>query len=279
MNVSGQEHRQHALCAWHAGDRSTASKRLHSSALWILCSSVALVAVSGTSAEPLRVSGLVVPYRQVQVASRADAVIMQVLVEEGSEVTQGQVLAKLDSQREELEAEYYKLLMEKRTSESAAARTLYDEKILSKDQWEQKQLDSQLAEVQYKLTQQRLEEKLIRAPLSGLLVRRYKERGESIERLQRFADIVSLEKIYVTVYFEPTEILRVKRGQAAEVRIPVCQDEPLPGFVETVDPVIDPASGMFRAKIVVDNRDGRIRTGTKAEVVLPEEVPHASAAQ
>jgi multidrug resistance efflux pump len=107
-------------------------------------------------------------------------------------------------------------------------------------------------------------------------MRRFHERGEAIKALERYGEIVNIDKVYVVIYFDAAQLPRVKRGQRAEVQIPTQGDTVFPGTVEIVDPVVDPSSALFRIKVVVENSDHKIGTGTKGQVVLMEDA-HASA--
>ena len=236
-----------------------------------ICAVVLMLSTLARAAEPLKATGMVLPYRQVELASNSDGVITELLLEEGGSVTQGQVLAQLEASPEVMESEYYKQLMGKRATDLAAAESLFNQKILSRTQWEERQIDAKLAETQYRMALQKLEGKSIKAPFPGLVLRLYKERGESIRSLERIAQLISIDKVYVVVYFEGAEIFRVKRGQQAQVTMPGYGQEVFPGAVEIVDPVVDPSSGVFRVKVLVENPDHRIRSGIKANVLLPEQ--------
>lgn len=234
------------------------------------------IPLQGGSTEVLKAKGSIVPYRQAEVASSVDEVITEVLVEEGDKVEEGQLLAKLDDTTEVLECEYYQLQVEKKSSDLVAARLLYEEKILARIELDKKEIESKLAETQHRLAIQRLDDKSVRAPFAGLVTRVYKSRGESIEHLEPFVQIVDLKKVYVIVYFEARELLRVKRGQRAVVTIPLYEEDTFDGMVEIVDPVVVPASGLGRVKILIENTDGRIRSGIKAHVEIIEDGSHGS---
>jgi len=238
------------------------------SVLWWIA--IGAGAYGADAPQRLEATGLVMPFRKVDLAANSEGVIKEILVREGGAVTGGQVLARLDAAREKIEVEYTKLVMEKRESDGASAKDLFQQKILSKNQWEEKGIDAKVAETQYRLAQQALEAKEIKAPFAGLVVRLHKEQGESIRNLEPFAELVSLERVYVALYLEAPNLQRIKLGQHAEVNIPACGEQRFTGVVEIVDPVVDPASGLFRVKVAVENPDGRIRTGTKATVVLTE---------
>ena len=236
-------------------------------------------ATRGADAPPSRLeaTGLVIPYRKVELAANSDGVITQILVKEGDAVKAGQVLAQLDATREVIEADYAKTIMERRAADYASAQNLFQQKIFSKNQCDDRRIEAELAESQYRLAEQKLDAKQIKTPFAGLVLRLYKEQGESIRSLDPFAELVSLERVYVTLYFDAANLLRIKPGQHAEVNFGAFGPQKVSGVVETVDPVVDPSSGLFRVKVVVDNPAGTIRTGIKATVVLTEESPHAAA--
>jgi membrane fusion protein, multidrug efflux system len=239
--------------------------------LLVLGGVVALLGRPGQArAEALQASGLVIPSRQVDVVAGSDGIVTAVLVKEGDVVAEGQVVARLDARREQLEADYARLVMEKRQADLAAVAMLFKENIVSKEQEQERQVEAKLAETQYQIAQQRLESKAIKAPFRGLVVRSFRERGESIRALERVITLANLDTVYVTLYFESAQLLRVHTNQQAQVTIPLAGAQPFAGTVETVDPVVDPASGTFRVKVVVDNSEHRIRTGVKAEVRLDE---------
>jgi membrane fusion protein, multidrug efflux system len=237
----------------------------------IVCLFLGLAVSASASAEPLRSTGMVMPYQQVELAASSDGVVTEILVKEGEWVADGQVLARLDSAREALEVDYSKVVLEKRVADLATAEMLFNEKIFSKNQVEERRIDAKLAETQSRLAQGKLQSRSIRAPFAGLVLRLYKQRGESLRSLERFAGLADLSRVQITLYLEAANLLRVKTGQVADVIIPLIGQEAFTGVVDAVDPVVDPASGLFRVKVLVDNSARQIRTGTKANVLIREQ--------
>ncbi|MEA3187188.1 MAG: hypothetical protein QOD99_1018, partial [Chthoniobacter sp.] len=132
------------------------------------------------------IQGLVIPYKQVTVSSPVlQDILAEVYVEEGDVVKQGQPLAKLMCDKEELEVQQYAKLIERRQFEANGMEELLKEKMTSKDAALEKQTDLELAKIQHKLALSRLNEKTIRAPLSGIVVKKYKEAGEGADKTEK----------------------------------------------------------------------------------------------
>ena len=110
--------------------------------------------IINAGAEPLRSSGLVLPYQQVELAANSDGVVREILVKEGATVTNGQVLAQLDATREALDVDLSRAIMEKRVADLAAAEALFNEKIFSKNQVDDRRLDAKVAETQHQAARQ-----------------------------------------------------------------------------------------------------------------------------
>ena len=156
------------------------------------------------------------PFKQVSVSSPVlQDIVKDIPVEEGDSVKVGQVLAHLMNDREELEVKRCENLIQRADFESKGMQKLADEKLASKDAALEKQTDLQAAKIQYQLAQTALDEKTIRSPLAGIVVKRYKEPGESVDRTEKLFDIVNIDRVYVQFYLA-AKADRENRGQGQD---------------------------------------------------------------
>lgn len=212
------------------------------------------------------VQGLVIPFKQVSVSSPIQDIIMEVAVEEGDLVKEGQVLVKLASEKEQLDVQQYQKLIERREFEAKGAETLFKEKMASKETMLEKQTELELARLQSRLALAKLNEKTIKAPLSGIVVKKYKESGEAVDRVEKLLDLVDIDKVYIQVYLDPKLMALVKVDGQVPIRFPVLDPTAShAGKVSFVDPRIDAASGLFRVKLLLDNADHQIKAGMRAQ--------------
>lgn len=229
---------------------------------------LALAAAMGpglTAARAEPVQGLVLPFREVSVASPVEEIIREVLVEEGDVVAEGQVLARLADEKERLDVEQYQKLIERREFEARGAEALLKDKMTSQEAALEKKTDLELARIQHGIAQVRLAEKTIRAPLAGIVVKKYKDSGEAVDRVERMFEVVNLDQVYVQFYLEPALLDRVQQGQRVAVRIlRGGSEEAREAEVSFVDPRIDAASGLFRVKLLLANPDHAIKAGLRA---------------
>jgi len=241
-----------------------------------LCLSTALFSAAAVSVEEavvgadgkLQAEGLVTPYREIKLAVESEGVIVETPVEEGDRVTRGQLLGRLDDRQAVLRERAYRAVSEKRRGDLESLKKLFAEKIASRNDLEKAEVEANTAAADLETAAMELEKRRISSPIDGFVLRRYKDVGESIQRLENYAELIDTSRVTVVVYLPAEHIQRVKAGDTARVSIPLVRTEPFGGTVEMVDPVVDPGAGIFRAKITVPNEDGAIITGTRAQVVI-----------
>lgn len=211
------------------------------------------------------VSGRVQPFKQVSVSSPVlQEVIQEVAVEEGDTVEAGQVLVRLRAEKEALELRQAQKLVERRAFQAKGTQTLYKEKIASQEIALEKETDLELAKLQVELAAERLKEKTIRAPISGIVVKKYKEAGEAVDRVEKLLDIVNIDKVYIQFYLDPKIIFKIKPDAKVAVSFPLLGDAQFIASVAFIDPRVD-KSNLLRVKLVLDNEDHRLRPGMKGQ--------------
>lgn len=223
--------------------------------------SLALLAVAARAEE---IQGLVFPLKSVSVASPVlQEVVDQMLVEEGDAVKEGQTIVQLRSEKESLQVEQYRKLVEQKSFVAKGAAALAKEKMMSREAVLEKETELQLAEINLRQAEVLLKEKTVRSPLSGIVVKKYKESGESVERVEKLLDIVNIDEVYVQFYLDPKLLNAIKENQVVPVRFPVIGEEKFSGKVSFIDPRIDATSGLFRVKLLVTNPGHAIKPGMR----------------
>lgn len=226
------------------------------------------------------VQGLVLPFKEVLLSSPVlQDNVKDIEVEEGSEVKQGDVLAHLLNDREELEVQRCEILIKRAEFEYKGMKTLADEKLATQESLVEKETDLEGAKLQYQLALTALKEKTITSPLSGIIVKRFKEPGESVDRMEKLFDIVNIDQVYIQFYLEPGLIEKLAVGDKIPIHFPALKNgaRQYEAAVAFIDPRIDAASGLFRLKLLLDNPDHAIKAGMRGEADFSRPVRTAAA--
>ncbi|MFC4310744.1 efflux RND transporter periplasmic adaptor subunit [Steroidobacter flavus] len=256
----------------------------------------AVASSSGGSAggSVLNASGYVVARRQATVSAKVTGKVREVLIEEGMEVKEGQLLARLDdtTARPQLDLAERQLdaatknLQEVEVRVVEAERNLRRTRQLRTDKLVSEQaLDS--AEAEYAAFQARLEalksevkvaqssvrvrnqdldDLLVRAPFDGVVVSKDAQPGEMISPISAgggftrtgIATVVDMDSREIEVDVNEAFINRVQAGQKAEAVLDAYPDWTIPCHVINIVPTADRQKATVRVRIGFDHLDPRI---------------------
>lgn len=233
-----------------------------------LIAATILFVVSMAHAAPI--PGLILPLHDVEVGTAAAGIVAEILVKEGDTVEKGQPLVRLNDGVEKLELERSGKVLEKAKFDHDAAEKLLAEKIGTREDALKKRIEHDLATLQQKAAQVRLDERTIRAPIQGIVVKRDKEPGEAVMLNETVAQIVHIRQVYAQFYLEPAQAGKLKPGQSMTITIPsLAEPRELTARLDFIDPRMDAESGLYRIKLLVENNGLRVKAGMRAELVLP----------
>jgi RND family efflux transporter MFP subunit len=270
----------------------------------------------GGLATLLNASGYVTPRRRATVAAKITARVLEVLVDEGVAVTEGQVLARLDdsdarrrlaavrasrdataaliANLEVSRANAERELARQRTLEEAgfaavqsrdAAQTAVDG---LRAQIEAAREEVKAADAQIGVAQQDVDNCTVRAPFPGMVVSKDAQIGEMVSPISAgggftrtgIATIVDMASLEIEVDVNESYIARVKPDQKVEAVLDAYPDWPIPSKVRTVIPTADRQKATVKVRIAFDRLDPRILPdmGVKVAFLAEETAPGAAPA-
>lgn len=210
------------------------------------------------------VQGVVQAVKQVSVSSPVlQEVIRDVMVKEGDTVKEGQPIVQLENAKEELAVQEGERLVENAQFVAKGMQALADDKMGSKEQALKAQTELQLAKIRLAAAQVALKEKTVRAPLNGIVVKKHKEAGESVDRAEKLIDIVNIDQVYVQFYVNPKLLPDLKEGNEVTVRFAEPINAKFPSKIDFIAPNIDASSGLLRVKVLIENPEHVIKAGLK----------------
>lgn len=231
--------------------------------------------VPRTLSERITATGSVYAEESVELVSELSGKAVWVAFEEGSRVTQGDVLLRLDDT--ELQAE-----LARAESRIGLARTQAQRQVALAESGgtTRNSLDTAVSEVSVReaelaLVKAQLAKTEIRAPFDGLVGLRYVSVGAFITPATRIATLQSIETIKVEFAVAERHLDRVKRDATVTVSI-AGLNEPFAGKIYAIEPRIDVATRTLRLRARVENSGGRALPGGFATVEMElQEVPNA----
>jgi len=314
-------------------DRGAGSRRSHGARIWLVLGLVVIVlaAILGAiwlgSDRPLAVtvatvteragdsggatvlnaSGYVTARRQATVSSKITGKLVEVNVEEGDPVGEGEVLARLDDSRyvATLRLVESQLAAARRTVEETKARlelarsTLRRaERLFADEVVGEAELDAARAEVDaltarlaydgeqirvgernVVLRQTELDDTVIRAPFDGIAISKDAEAGEMVSPVSAgggftrtgICTLVDMNSLEIEVDVNEAYISRVRPGQPVVAVLDAYPDWKIPASVITTIPAADRQKATFLVRVGFEELDPRILPDMGIKVAFREE--------
>jgi RND family efflux transporter MFP subunit len=227
--------------------------------------SFALLVLLAAPLAAQEVTGLILPFKSVLISSPVlQEVIEKVAVEEGDTVKEGQLLVQLRNAKEQLTVQENEQIVKNAEFVAKGLASLLEQKMGSREAALKAATELALAKIRVELAKELLSEKTIKAPLSGVVVKKFKESGESVDRAEKIVEIVNIDSLYAQFYLEPKFIQILKLDQPISIRFPERKDLTVTGKISFIDERIDATSGRFRVKVLLPNPDRKIKAGMQA---------------
>jgi RND family efflux transporter MFP subunit len=265
---------------------------------------VAAITAAGGSSSLLDASGYVVARRQATLSAKILGKLVEVAVEEGDRVAEGQVIARLDdsniaaalaqnkaallaAQATLVQAEaafanaapnyarYRTLLAEGAMSAEAAdaQKTIFD---ATRTAVVVAERNLAVARATVAVAQTNEDDTVVRAPFAGVVTDKAAQPGEIVAPAAAgggftrtgIATIVDMESLEVQVDVSESYIDRVHAGQKATVRLNAYPDWDIPGVVIAIIPTADETKGSVKVRLGIAARDERILPQMGARVAF-----------
>lgn len=218
--------------------------------------------------ENLSLSGSLEANEQVELRSEISGVVEQINFKEGSKVSKGQVLFRVNDL--ELRAQLAKIkTAEKLAAENERrAQLLLEKEAISQEEYDVAQADLQSAKAESQLIAAQLAKATVRAPFSGTIGLRYISEGTYVTPTTSIAKLVNLDELKLT--FAIPEKYSSQVGMGSELTFTTSGS---PGAhkatVYAIEPGVDVATRTLKMRAMAKNEEGKLIPGTFANVSLP----------
>ena len=249
---------------------------------------------TGGPGSVLDASGYVTARRQATVSAKITGKVTEVLIEEGMRVSEGAVLARLDdteakaqlglshaqlaaarSQDGEIRAQLQQAERDYTRSQELFNRQLVPEQSMDAARAQRDTLRAKLAANQeairvasesVSVAQVQLDNTVIRAPFTGVVVAKAAQPGEMISPISAgggftrtgIGTIVDMDSLEIQVDVNEAYINRVSAGQPVEAMLNAYPDWKIPGSVIAIIPTADRSKATVKVRIAIGSKDPRI---------------------
>jgi RND family efflux transporter MFP subunit len=261
---------------------------------------------SGRERTVLNASGYVTARRAATVSSKVTGKVVEVLIEEGMKVKEGQILARLDDTNiktaldvtraqlesaktavDETRAQLKLAEQEFQRATNLAKQNIASQSDLDKAESDAKSLRARLArqgrditvaERQVDLWRQQMDDMVIRAPFPGIVTTKDAQPGEMISPVSAgggftrtgIGTIVDMDSLEIEIDVNESYINRVQPGQPVEATLDAYPDWKIPCKVIAIIPTADRQKSTVKVRVGFDRLDPRILPEMAVKVAFRE---------
>jgi len=228
------------------------------------------------------------PEKSILVYSKVEGIINGIVKEEGEKVNKNDILATIDDrdirnsyEEAKLSVENAKLAvkdaeirMENAKEKFNRQKSLYEEEIISEQDFKTAKLDRDSAALdyeqalhtlniekeQYKNLKLQLSYTEIRSPIDGWVTDRKIDEGTRVNSGTELYQVEDFEPLLAKVYVPEKDYIKLKEGQEVDVTSEVYK-KTFKGKVKIINPRIDSESGTFKVTVAVNNYKLKLRPG------------------
>ena len=105
---------------------------------------------------------------------------------------------------------------------------------------------------------------------SGTVTKKMVNEGDYVNRGEALYKVANLTKVWAIFDAYEQQLSNLKEGQKLQISVNAFADESFSGIIDFIDPILDNSARTTEVRVVLDNRDGKLKPGmfVQAEVEL-----------
>jgi membrane fusion protein (multidrug efflux system) len=226
--------------------------------------------------------GTLKPFEEVIVSSELDGILKSIRVEEGSQVTQGQLIAeiketdyRLDTERAEIALKQAEASLAYAKQEYQRKEALYLKELVAKQQFDDMsarlilaQGDVDRAKAGLDLAHEKLAKANIYAPMAGAVKEKRVTVGEYIRNGTFLVSIIRADMLKLSFTVTEKDVGSLREGQDVAFTVDAFPGREFRGQLKTIYPCLEEKTRSLLLEAVLTNAERILRPGLFARVTL-----------
>jgi membrane fusion protein (multidrug efflux system) len=218
----------------------------------------------------IETNGTLEAENEVDLVARIAGPIVELNVEEGMKVGQGDLLARIDDRELRARTEGSQVALQEAQQARERSKSMFDDGLISREVWEQAVTRHETARAQYESDVILLGYTEIRAPFDALIVTRYVQLAEHVAVNAPLFRVSDFDPLLCKIQVPEKDVPKLRVGQRAYLVLEAWPDRRFAARVLRIRPVVDVATGTVQVTLEVAT-SGVLRPGMFARVFVETE--------
>ena len=226
----------------------------------------------------INLPGSIEPWVDLNLKSKIRGTVVDVLVSEGDEVAEGDVLAKLETADYEIALDRARAAYKLASSNYTREKSLHDRGVVPVAQIQAKETALQTAKADLENAELNLSRCSITAPIDGVIQYLNVKKGLLLNASDSVATLLKIDQVKAVVGIPESDISAVRKLETVDITIQALDNRVIKGKRHFLSPAPETTARLYRMELALDNTDRDIRPGMffRADVIK-KEIPKALA--
>ncbi|HKZ73188.1 MAG TPA: efflux RND transporter periplasmic adaptor subunit [Steroidobacteraceae bacterium] len=226
-------------------------------------------ATTGPATPAIQTNGTLATKDEMRLSFKTPGLIRSIYVQAGETVRAGQKLAEIELTEINSQVEQARELAEKAQRDLERGERLYDDQVVSLEQLQDLRTQAALQQAQLRTARFNRGYSVIEAPRDGVVLRKLAEERELVPAGQPVLIVGARDRGYVVrAALSDREIVQLKLGDPAEVRMDAYPGRSLPGTLVEIASAADEKTGLFTIEVHIDTTPVQLASGLVAKLNL-----------
>ena len=212
-------------------------------------------------------TGTLLANEEVELRSEISGRITGIYFDEGSRVSKGELLIKINDRELRAQLERKELEEKLATEETARKRGLYEIKGISQEEFDKTINNLKMIQAEKEIIQSQIAEAEITAPFDGVIGLRYVSLGGYVTSNTLMARMQDIDPIKVEFSVPEKYARQISQGTPIEITVGDSQTK-YSGTVYAVESKIDLSTRTIKARARIANRNGELIPGSFANIKI-----------
>ncbi|HVI46305.1 MAG TPA: efflux RND transporter periplasmic adaptor subunit [Chitinophaga sp.] len=201
-------------------------------------------------------NGNFAPIRELTYLAETSGRITKLLIDEGSMVKQGQPIAYIDGQIVNTDLESAKANLQQLKIDKERYESAFETGGVTRKQVDDARLQYDIAKTRYEAASRHVSDTYVKAPISGVINKKYIEQGAYLSPGTKMFDIVDVSRLKLAVAVPEAQVVQLKEGQKVNVTSNVYPEANYEGTISFIAAKGDNSLN-YPVEMVVNNVAGK----------------------